>query len=156
MSLYAEDLRPGMEFPFTSWTLTEEAILDYARQWDPLPIHIDPAAARGGPHGGVIASGLHTMAVYQRLIALALWRDVMGIGGRNLQVRFTKPVVPGTTVTGSAVVEHVTHRPERGTAVIGLTAELTDDSGAVVLEVGVEAVILRRAGATATTTTRTT
>ncbi|HZZ45500.1 MAG TPA: MaoC/PaaZ C-terminal domain-containing protein [Pseudonocardia sp.] len=148
MPLYAEDLHAGMEFPFTSWTLTEEAILDYARQWDPLPMHIDPVAARSGPHGGVIASGLHTMAVYQRLIAQALWSDVMGIGGRCLQTRFTKPVTPGTTVTGHAVVEHVTHRPERGTAVIGLAAELIDDIGAVVLKVNVEAVILRRAGAT--------
>jgi acyl dehydratase len=141
---YAEDLRPGLEFPFDSWTLTEDAILEYARQWDPLPIHTDPVAAKDGPHGGVIASGLHTMAVYQRLVADALWRHVAGIGGRGFQIRFTKPVRPGTTLTGRAVVERVTHRPERGNAVVAITAELTDDEGAVVLEVGVEAVLLRR------------
>jgi hypothetical protein len=66
--IYAEDLHVGQEFEFGSMTLSEQDILDFARQWDPLRIHTDVAYAKEGPFGQVIASGLHTLAVYQRMM----------------------------------------------------------------------------------------
>ena len=70
--LYAEDLREGQEFPFGSYSMVEDEMLAFARQYDPIPIHTDPAAAAASPFGGLIASGLHTMAIYQRLIVEAM------------------------------------------------------------------------------------
>lgn len=142
--LHIDDMQPGQVFTFGSYTLTEEAILEYAREWDPLPIHADPAAAAGGPHGGIIASGLQTMAVYQRLIVEALWSQVRGIGGRGFTIRFVRPVKPGTTLTGKATIRDVQLRPDRGTGVVELDAELVDQEGETVMQVEVGAVLLMR------------
>jgi len=59
---YADDLEPGQLIPLGSYTITEEEIVTYARQWNPVFIHTDPTAAATTPLGGVIASGLHTSA----------------------------------------------------------------------------------------------
>lgn len=144
MPLYADDLTPGRQFAFSAYTLTEAEILRYAERWDPLPIHADPVAAQAGPHGGVIASGLHTLAVYQRLAVEALWSRVVGIGGRTFEVRFRRPVRPGTTLTGQATIESVAVRPDRGDAVVVVASELADEGGEVVLRVVADALLLAR------------
>lgn len=144
--LYAEDIEAGQEYPLGSYRLDEDDLLAFARQWDPLAIHTDPEAAAAGPHGGVIGSGIQTIAIYQRLIAQAFWQRVAGIGGRGFDVRFRKPVRPGTTLTGLARIDRVEHRPEKGTAVVYLQTDVTDDAGDVVLTVACDAVVLRRPG----------
>ncbi len=145
--LYAEDLAPEREFPFSAYTLDEEDIVAFASRWDPLAIHTDPVAAQDGPFGGLIASGLQTMAVHQRLIVEVLWSRVVGVGGRGFQVRFRRPVPPGTVLTGRARIDRVDLRAERGDAVVHVESRLEDQEGRLVLEVLVDAVVLMRPAA---------
>lgn len=145
--LYAEDLSPGLEFRFSTWTISEQEILDYARCWDPQPIHTDPSAAQVGSYGGVIASGLHTMAIYQRLAVEAMWSQVAGIAGSRFEVRMRRPVRPGTTLTGGARVEQVTPQPERGAAVVVVAAQLVDGEDRVMLDIVTDVLIATRRAA---------
>ncbi len=46
---------------------TAEAIVDFARRFDPQPFHLDEAAAARSLLGGLCASGWHTAAVFMRL-----------------------------------------------------------------------------------------
>jgi acyl dehydratase len=144
---YGEDFRPGMEFVFSSVTLTEEDMISFAQQWDPQPFHVDPAAAAESPWGGIIASGIQTIGVYQRLVVEALWSRSAVKAGRALTANLRRPVRPGTTLTGKVVVREVNHRPDRGDSIVSVAAELVDDSGAVVLELTLDGVLLRRAAA---------
>jgi acyl dehydratase len=128
--LYAEDLHEGQEFPLASYTLAENEILNFAREFDPAPIHTDPIAAADGPFGGIIASSLHTMAIYQRLIVGAMWSGVAGIVGRSFQIRMKQPVRPGTTLTGCARITRITHRPDRHDAVVLVATDITTRRGA--------------------------
>ncbi len=146
MAIYADDLAPGQELRFSRHLVSEAEIIDYARQWDPIFIHIDPAAARAAGLGGVIASGLHTMAIYQRFAVEVLWSDVAGGAGRSFDIGFRRPVRPGTTLTGGATVRSVEPRPGRGDAVVLLHGELVDDDGQVVLTVENESVLPLRPG----------
>ena len=93
---YADDLEPGQLIPLGSYTITEEEIVTYARQWDPVFIHTDPTAAATTPLGGVIASGLHTLAIYQRLAVPAFWSRFTGGVGRSFEIQFRRPVRPDT------------------------------------------------------------
>ncbi|HEX3827072.1 MAG TPA: MaoC/PaaZ C-terminal domain-containing protein [Sporichthyaceae bacterium] len=144
--LYGEDFRPGMEFAFSSVTLTEDDMISFARQWDPQSFHIDPAAAAESPWGGIIASGIQTIGVYQRLVVEALWSRAAVKAGKALTANLRRPVRPGTTLTGKVVVRTVTHRPQRGDSIVSVAAELVDDSGAVVLELTLDGVLLLRGG----------
>lgn len=144
--IHADDLTVGQEIPFGTWTLSEQDIVDYARVWDPLPMHTDPEwAATTGPFGGVIASGLQTIAVYQRLIVDALWSHAMGKAGRGFDLRFLAPVRPGTTLTGAARVLGIDPRPERGDALVQLLSHLVDVAdGTVVLELRADVIMSLR------------
>jgi acyl dehydratase len=144
--LYGEDFRPGMEFAFGSVTLSEQDMIAFARQWDPQYFHIDRAAAADSPWGGIIASGIQTVAVYQRLVVEALWSRAAVKAGKAMTANLRRPVRPGATLTGKVVVREVTHRPDRGDSIVSVAAELVDDSGAVVLELTLDGVLLLRGG----------
>lgn len=149
MTLFADDLLPGRQFALGSHQLTEAEILEFARQWDPLMIHTDPSAAQQTPLGGVIASGLHTLAVYQRLAVRAFWSEFTGGIGKGFEIHFRRPVRPDTTLTGVLTVQTVSPRPDRGDAAVAVTAELTDDNGDVVLALTNHSIIPLRAGSPA-------
>ena len=141
MSIYADDLAPGQRFDFGAHRVSEDEILAFAERWDPLVIHTDPEAARERGLDGVIASGLHTLGIYQRFVVEALWADVAGGVGRSFEIRFRRPVPPGTTLTGHATVRAVTPRPERGDALVVIDGELRNDQDEAVLTIVNESVL---------------
>ena len=99
---YFEDLPVDEEVTFGEWTLTEDEIVEFASQWDPQPIHVDPEAAAESVHGGIIASGLHTVAIAMRLWVLEWLQDVANLGARGLsELTWHDPVKPGETITVS-------------------------------------------------------
>ena len=57
-----EDYVVGASYDFGSVTVSEDDIVGFARQYDPQPIHTDPAWAAEGPFHGLIASGIQTMS----------------------------------------------------------------------------------------------
>ena len=142
--IYAEDLSVGQEFEFGSTTLSEQDILDFAGQWDPLRIHTDLEYAKKGPFGHVIASGVHTLAAYQRMMVDAFAYDIAHKAGRTLHLNFRKPVPAGTTLRGRCRITDLVLRPGRRDAKMMLQAEVLDQDDDVVLELSTEGVILMR------------
>lgn len=132
-----DELSVGQELQFGSLVLTEAAILDYARQWDPQPFHTDPEAAAAGPFGGLIASGLHTLSAAFGHILHTRVMERVSMGGAGLDVRWPNPVRPGDAIAIAVRVEELTpsrSRPDRGTAKLRIIGTREGD-GAVVLDV---------------------
>lgn len=123
---YFEDFRVGDRFMSASLSMTEEDIVAFARQWDPQPFHVDPEFARSWTYGGLIASGLHTMAA-----TLRLWLDqgvfrACSLGSPGLEkVRFLRPVRPEDSI--HVVTEFIELRPSstRGDRGIGRIRQVT-------------------------------
>ncbi len=110
---YFEDFRVGQRFESGGLTITEDAIIGFAAQWDPQPFHLDAEYARTKGHfGGLIASGLHTMCATLRLwLADRIFIDcTIGSPGVD-EARFLKPVRPGDTLR--VVTELLELRPSR-------------------------------------------
>lgn len=114
-SVFASDLTIGDTYDIGSHTVTEADIIDFATKWDPQFFHTDRHAAASGYFGGIIASGLHTLAIFQRLAVthcLHDWNVIAGTGLREL--RFPRPVRPGDILAGSIAItdiEVADHRP---------------------------------------------
>ena len=117
---FFEDFKVGDRFVSAEHTMTEAAIIDFARQWDPQPFHVDPEFARGWTYGGLIASGLHTMSA-----TLRLWLDLgvfkaCSLGSPGLgEVQFPRPVRPGDmlhVVTDIVELRASASRLDRGIA----------------------------------------
>ena len=64
---YLEDLPPGFSRSGGQWLLTAEDIIEFAKIYDPLPIHVDREAARNSQFGCLIAAGTHLLAIASAL-----------------------------------------------------------------------------------------
>jgi acyl dehydratase len=96
---YFEDYTPGAVYEYGHVTVTEAEILDFARTFDPQPIHIDPAFAARGPFDGLIASGWHTGAIMMRLFADHYLSRVASLASPGIdELRWPAPLRPGDSV----------------------------------------------------------
>ena len=140
--VFPEDLSEGQILELGSYTIEEDEIIGFGKKYDPIPIYIDPVAAANEPFGGVIASGINTLSICQRLFVTG-FRASGGVG-RALNVRFLRPVYPGTTLTGRSTVRKVTVRPDRGNAIVEFDTLLVNDFGEQVLSVHLDALLYCR------------
>ncbi|MCC8431148.1 MaoC family dehydratase [Reyranella aquatilis] len=143
---FYEDFKVGERFVSGGMTLTEAAIVDFARQWDPQPFHIDAEFSAKWTFGGLIASGLHTMSVTLRLwLDLGVFRACClgspGIG----EVQFARPVRPGDTlhvVTDLVELRASTSRPDRG--IVRIRQVTVNQRGEAVMEQETSVFLKRR------------
>lgn len=142
-TLFADDLAAGDVFELGSYTVSTDELTGFAEQWDPQFFHVDGDAAGRGLFGGLIASGIHTMAVFQRLSVAGFWARSATIAARGIrEVRFVRPVRPGSTLSGRLVVEDVQHRD--GRSLVTVNGTLAEEAGDAVLEMSVDAYLARR------------
>ena len=132
---YYEDFKIGERFVSGGMTLTEAGIIEFARQWDPQPFHIDTEFAQKWQYGGIIASGLHTMCV-----TLKLWLELgvlksCSLGSPGLgETQFPRPVRPGDTLTGW--IECAAKIPSKSKPALGVIHETwiaTNQKGELVM-----------------------
>ena len=97
---YWEDLEVGSTRELGSVSPTREQILDFARQFDPQPFHLDDAAAAASVFGKLCASGWHTCAMAMRLMVDNFLSQAAALGSPGLEsLKWTKPVYPGDVLT---------------------------------------------------------
>ncbi|NQT73676.1 MAG: MaoC family dehydratase [Chloroflexi bacterium] len=114
---YFEDIELGEKESVGNYAVTKEDIIEFARKYDPLPIHLDEEAAKASPHGGLIASACLTMSLSALLLNQRSKKIAIIAGGGWDDVRFPTPVRPGDTL--SVDLECVERReskskPDRG------------------------------------------
>lgn len=140
---YAEDLTVGDWMELGSIRVDLDEIIDFATKYDPLPIHV---AGTDSPFGGVIASGMHTMALYSSLASRVFMPRLALIAGKGIdRLRLPAPVYPGRTLTGT--IEIIDNVGRAGRADISHRSTMTDDRGAVVLSFTGVAVVASGNGA---------
>jgi len=99
--------------------VNEEAIIAFARQYDPQYFHVDPARAKESIFGGLVASGWHTAAMVMRLWVDAIVSHTVSMGSPGVEdLRWPAPVRPGDTLTSRAVVLET--RPSKSRPEMGL------------------------------------
>jgi acyl dehydratase len=125
-----EDYVPGSVYEFGHVSPTEDEIVAFAQQWDPQSIHTDPTWAATGPFRGLIASGLHTMAIVMRLYVDHYITTVASLASPGLdEIRFPRPVRPGDVLRLRVTIREARvskSKPDRGlvhTAVEGLNQD---------------------------------
>lgn len=119
MTRYYEDLAVGWTETYGSHRMTEDGIVAFAEQFDPQPMHVDPDAAAETVHGGLIASGLHTVGVATRLMVEGFLDRAANLGGLGIDdLRFHEAVRPGDVL--SARHEVTAKRPSESNPGAGI------------------------------------
>ena len=145
-----------------SHEFTREAIIAFAKLYDPQRFHVDEKAGAASIYGSLVASGFHTACVYMRV--LIDWRDArrseaeargetvptLGVSPGVRDLRWPNPVRPGDRLrarrtTLSARVSR--SRPEIG--LVGFQFEVINQDGETVMTQKNAMMIRRRAAAEA-------
>jgi acyl dehydratase len=117
-ALYFEDFKAGDRFESARLTVSEALIVEFGRFYDAQVFHTDPEAAKTTVYGGLIASGLQTIALTFKLFLETGTIAASSLGSPGLdEIRWRAPVRPGDTLHVVAEVLETrasTSKPDRG------------------------------------------
>lgn len=142
---FFEDLRLREWLRIGEWTIVRDDAVDFARQWEPQPYHIDEAEARTSFYGGLTACSLYLFAVCTRLF-FAYERPiaVRAMLGKDA-VALPNPARPGDTLryeTRCIFKRRSRSRPAVG--IVTLEDRLSSQAGVQVLTQKVRLLVSRR------------
>lgn len=144
---FFEDLKVGERYKSESYKVTEEQIVEFAREFDPQPFHLDRAVGDKTIFGGLIASGWHTAAITMRLFVRALNFAEGAIGLGVDELRWPNAVKPGDAL--QVEVEIVDLRESRSKpthGVVRLGYVTTNQRGEIVQTMFASALVPRKKG----------
>lgn len=103
--IHFEDFKVGETIELGHRVVDRDEVIAFAKQFDPQPFHVDEAAAKAGPFGGLIASGWHTVGMLMRMMCDSYLLDAASLGSPGVDsVKWLKPVRPGDTITATRTV----------------------------------------------------
>lgn len=117
--LWADDLTVGQTFTSGTVELTAQDIVEFAKQYDPQPFHLDADAAQGTFFDGLVGSGWHTAAVSMRLFTQAL-PIATGIVGAGVDLTWPSAMIPGDVLHLEGTIDDISYsksRPDRAMVV---------------------------------------
>lgn len=95
-----EDFKVGDSLAFGALPVTRDAVIAFARDFDPQPFHLDDAAAAESMFGKLAASGWHTCAMAMRIMCDGYLLESASLGSPGIdKLRWLKPVFPGDTLS---------------------------------------------------------
>lgn len=99
---FYDDIVIGEVRESTPRTVTQEELIEFATRYDPQYFHADPAAAERSIFGELIASGIHSAALW-RMLDHEISGDIRWICGIAWEeVRWPNPVHAGDTLRAVA------------------------------------------------------
>mgnify|MGYP003627301309 CR=1 FL=1 len=97
--LYFEDFEVGQVYETGSQTLEAEEIMEFGRNYAPLPYHTDIEAAKETSFGTLVAAGFQTASVTFGLFARTGALSLSGMGSPGIDsLRWKRPVKVGDTL----------------------------------------------------------
>lgn len=143
-----EDFTEGLEIDLGPYPVTRDEVIEFAREFDPQPFHLDEEAAKDTLFGGLSASGWHSCAMMMRMMADAYILDSSSQGSPGVDhVRWKRPVRPGDVLHGTARVVSRRLSSKRPTlGILKITTDLRNQTGETVLESAYTLLVLTREG----------
>lgn len=141
--MYFEDFKEGLTVAIPAVTIDKERLMDFARLYDPIPLHLDEEYAKTTIFGGLIAPGAMSF--------LTMWgkyleQDLCGpetIAGKSSKTEWFKPVYPGDQLCGTLTVTNLTPRNARN-GIVEFSMEVFNQKGTMVLTNVTEVIVKRR------------
>lgn len=129
--MYLDELKIGMEIELAPVKITKERMLDFARIYDPLPLHCDEEYAKTTRFGQLVAPGVMTfMSVWAQFVKVDIFGDEL-IAGKSTKIEWFKPVFADDTLYGKARISNITRRNAHN-GIAEVTIEIRNQHGELV------------------------
>lgn len=132
---FFEDVVTGEAPVFGNYEITKDEIIDFAKQFDPQPFHLDEDAAKKSLLGGLSASGWQTAAISMRLLYESFLVNAASMGSPGVdELKWLKPVRPGDRLSlrTNVLEKRESHsRPDLG--IVLMQSDMLNQNGEVVM-----------------------
>lgn len=141
--MYLDDIQLNMEMDIPEVVIDQQRMMEFARLYDPIPLHMDEEYAKNTRFGRLIAPGVMSfMAVWAEFVKLNLFGEEL-IAGKSTKIEWFKPVYAGDVLKGKARVSDIVRRNAyNGIAVV--TVDVYNQHGERVLTDTTESVVKYR------------
>ena len=138
--MYFEELTLGMTVDTAPVVIEKGKMLDFARDYDNIPLHTDEDYAKSTPFGRLIAPGVMSfMSVWAKYLEVDFFGDELLVG-KSTKIEWIKPVFADDVLTGKATLTNLVKRNSRN-GLAEITIEVYNQEGVLVLTNVTEAVI---------------
>ena len=138
--MYFEDIKQGLTLEIPPAVIKKEKMLDFAREYDNIPLHTDEEYAKSTPFGALIAPGVMSfMSVWAKYLELDLFGKEL-LAGKSTKIEWFKPVYVEDVLTGKVTVTNLTKRSEKN-GIVEVSIEAYNQHGVLVLTNVTEAIV---------------
>ncbi|MGH1448728.1 MAG: MaoC/PaaZ C-terminal domain-containing protein [Pseudomonadaceae bacterium] len=132
---YFDDIQPGESIMLGPRQLTEQDSLRFCKEFDRLPVHLDPAQAKHSIYGQLIASGLHTLSLTASIVVDGFLVHTSMTGASGMEsVRWHRPVtLPNQLSVRVTVLETKPSIPGKRYGVVKCMLETLGQDGDLVM-----------------------
>lgn len=144
-----EDLAVGETITLGQTKVTRDMVLTFAREFDPLPFHLDEAAAKASLLGGLASSGWQTGALSLRMLVDQFLGTIASAGGLGFtNLKWKNPVMVDDTISGTVKISELrpsASHPQWG--IVTLDFDVRNQKGLSVLTMRLANLVERRTAA---------
>ena len=138
--MYFNDLKIGTSVEIAPATIEKDKMIDFAKNYDNIPLHTDEEYAKTTPFGRLIAPGVMSfMSVWAKYLEVDFFGEEL-LAGKSTKIEWLKPVFAGDVLTAKATITNLTKRSERN-GIVEVTIEAFNQNGELVLTDVTEAIV---------------
>lgn len=142
--MYLNDLKINTEIDIPEVVIDKEQMLEFARLYDPIPLHMDEEYAKNTRFGKLIAPGVMSfMAVWGKFVEDDIFGDEL-IAGKSTKIEWFKPVFAEDVLRGKARISNIIRRNAYN-GIAEITIDVYNQDGELVLTNVTESVVKYRA-----------
>ncbi len=138
--MYFNELKVGMTVEIAPAFIEKEKMLDFARDYDNIPLHIDEEYAKKTPFGKIIAPGVMSfMSVWAKYLEVDFFGEQL-LAGKSTKIEWLKPVYANDVLVGKATITKLVKRNEKN-GLVEVTIQAYNQYGELVLTDITEAIV---------------
>ena len=138
--MYFDDLKIGMAVETAPAVIKKEKMMEFAHDYDNIPLHTDEEYAKSTPFGRLIAPGVMSfMSVWVKYLEVDFFGKEL-LAGKSTKIEWLKPVYADDVLTGKATITNLVKRSERN-GIVEVSMDVFNQKGELVLKDVTEAIV---------------
>ena len=138
--MYFDDLKIGMTVDTAPALIQKEKMIEFAKDYDNIPLHTDEEYAKTTPFGKLIAPGVMSfMSVWAKYLEVSFFKDSL-LAGKSTKIEWLKPVFADDVLSGKVTITNLVKRNEKN-GIVEVTVEAYNQNGELVLKNITEAIV---------------
>jgi acyl dehydratase len=141
--MFFEDIKVGLEIQIPTAKIDKQKMIDFAKEYDNVPLHVDEEYAKTTPFGKLIAPGVMSfMCVWAKYLEVDIFGEQL-LAGKSTKIEWLKPVFAEDKLTSKAVVTNLIERNAKN-GIVEVTISAFNQNGDLVLTGVTEAIVKKK------------